>query len=135
MTMGSLANVLANLQTRANKLVTGMATDSAFILRRTLSSNSKGGQTGAFSATTATAHPCFYQVMTRQQADRYMAATQYKAGTFYEFVFRSDVDVKATDRIQLVANRGVAQKEMAILNVADQIGLSITVVAFEETPL
>lgn len=134
--MGSLATILSSLQKTTNRLVDNMATDAAFVLRRTLSSNNKGGKVGSFAATTQVAYSCFYQPLSEAAAQRRnLRATQDKAGVFYEFIFRSDVDVKATDRLQLVAARGVAQKELPIITVIDQIGIGRTVIVFEETPL
>ena len=135
--MGSLANIVSSLQGTTNRLITQMATDSAFVLRKAKSSNGKGGTVGAYAATTVTPLDCFYSPMqvSADQLKEEMSATQRRPGTFHKFVFRSDVDVKADDKIRRVAARGVTQADMEIIRVTNQIGVALEVIAFEELPL
>lgn len=64
-----------------------------------------------------------------------MRGTQRRPGKFHAFYFRSDVDVKESDKVRRVAARGLSQVDMEIIRVTPQIGLLLEVIAYEESPL
>lgn len=133
--MGSLAKIVTSLQGVTNRLITQMATDSVYVLRAPapLPSNNKGGSLRTYTPTTATPHDCFYAPIPIQgQETEDMRGAQNKPTNYHRFVLRSDVDVKVSDRLRLVSTRGVAQKDMEIIRVADPIGITREVIAIEE---
>ncbi|MEN3329017.1 MAG: hypothetical protein V7638_3824 [Acidobacteriota bacterium] len=134
--MGTFAGLLANLKVTTKRIVEGMASDSAFVMRASRTSNSKGGKVGSYAATTQQPYSCFSSPVSEGQVEReQMRASQRKPGVFHRFTFAADVDVLASDRLRRVATRGLAQTDMEIIRVTDMVGLTREVIAFEETPL
>lgn len=129
------ANLITSLQRVTTRVITSKATHSAFVLRKTSTSNGKGGKVGAYAPTTVTAIDCFCSPLSDNPTTEQMRATQRRPGNFWQFVFTHDVDVTEADKLQRNAAFGLPQVDMEIIRVTPQIGLAVTVIAFEEASL
>ena len=91
---------------------------------------------GTFQPTTATAIDCFCSPLSESQVEREnLRGTQRRPGNFWQFVFTNDVDITEVDKVRRNAAFGLPQSDMEVIRVIPQIGLAITVIAYEESTL
>lgn len=131
--MGSLAKTLLNLAQTTTRLIDRQATDSCFVLRATKTPDGRGQTVKTYAATTTTALPCFYAVLSGTAAEMEAERVAQKRPVVYRrLVLAAAVDVTPKDRLRLVARGDVPQLDLEIVRVAALSGVMKEVIVVEE---